>query len=121
MSISDGHTLVETALGLAQKVSVLSYQQSLLPTKSVRIHKDPPSYPSWPLSEYSLDPTECVHVCTEEEHVHLKSLIVTVDMAHKIESARREQTPDQEWHQLCRPRITSSCFREVSFVREETL
>lgn len=43
MSISDEHTLVETALGLAQKVSVLSYQQSLLPIKSVRIHKDPPS------------------------------------------------------------------------------
>lgn len=46
--------------------------------------------------------------------------MVTLDMAYKIEAATREQAADQEWHQLCRPRITSSHFREVCFVRGES-
>ncbi|XP_051553961.1 uncharacterized protein LOC127440904 [Myxocyprinus asiaticus] len=96
--------------------SVLSYQQPILPTKSINMHQDPPPYPPLPLGEYRVHPTECVHVCTEEEHLHLKSLIVTLDMACKIEAATREQAAEQEWHQLHRPRITSR-FREVCFVR----
>ncbi|XP_039670274.1 uncharacterized protein LOC120567383 [Perca fluviatilis] len=117
MGISDEKTLVETAFGLAQRGSVLSYQQPVLPTKSVKMHQDPPPYPPLPIGEYKLAPTDCVHVCTEEEHFHLKSLNVTLDMAYKIEAATREQAADQEWHQLRRPRITSSRFREVCFVR----
>ncbi|XP_044188127.1 uncharacterized protein LOC122967508 [Thunnus albacares] len=117
MSISDEKTLVETAFGLAQKENVLLYQQPILPTKSVKMHQDPPPNPPLPLGEYRLAPTECVHVCTEEEHFHLQSLMVTLDMAYKIEAATREQAANREWHQLCRPRITSSRFREVCFVR----
>uniref|UniRef100_A0A8C4NPZ3 YqaJ viral recombinase domain-containing protein n=1 Tax=Dicentrarchus labrax TaxID=13489 RepID=A0A8C4NPZ3_DICLA len=117
MGISDEKTLVETAFGLAQRGSVLSYQQPVLSTKSVKMHQDPPPYPPLPIGEYRLAPTDCVHVCTEEEHFHLKSLNVTLDMAYKIEAATREQAADQEWHQLRRPRITSSRFREVCFVR----
>ncbi|XP_051560587.1 uncharacterized protein LOC127444949 [Myxocyprinus asiaticus] len=118
MGICDEKTLVEIASGLAQNGSVLSYQQPILPTKSVNMHQDPQPYPPLPLGEYRLDPTECVHVCTEEEHFHLKSLIVTLDMAYKIEAATREQAAEQEWHQLHWPRIASSRFREVRFVRE---
>ncbi|KAK7117089.1 hypothetical protein R3I94_022593 [Phoxinus phoxinus] len=117
MGISDEKTLVETALGLAQRGSELSYQQPVMPTKSVKMHQDHPPYPPLPVGEYRLAPTDCVHVCTEEEYFHLKSLNVTLDMAYKIEKATREQAADQEWHQLRRPRITSSRFREVCFVR----
>ncbi|CAM4713093.1 unnamed protein product [Leuciscus chuanchicus] len=115
MGISDEKTLVETVFGLAKRGSVLSYQQPVLPTKLVKMHQDPPPYPPLPIGEYRLAPTDCVHVCTEEEHFHLKSLNVTLDMAYKIEAATREQAADQEWHQLRRPRITSSRFREVCF------
>lgn len=38
-------------------------------------------------------------------------------MAFKIEAATRDQAADPEWHRLRRPRITSSRFREVCFVR----
>ncbi len=117
MAISKEKTLVETTFGLAQKGSVLSYQHPILPTKSVKMHQDPPPYPPLPLWEYRLDPTVCVHVCTEEEHFHLESLMVTLEMAHKIEAPTREQAADQEWHKFHRPRITSSHFREVCFVR----
>lgn len=116
MGICEEKTLVETAFGLAQKGSVLSYQQPILPTRSVNLHQDCPPFPPLPLGQYRLDRTECVHVCTEEEHFHLKSLMVTLDMAYKIEAATREQAAEQEWHQLRRPRITSSRFREVCFV-----
>ncbi|KAJ8367439.1 hypothetical protein AAFF_G00317870 [Aldrovandia affinis] len=77
------------------------------------MHQDAPPYLPLPLGEYRLAPTVCVHVCTEEEQFHLKSLTVTLDMARKIEVSTREQAADQEWHQLRRPRITSSRFREV--------
>ncbi|MED6243932.1 hypothetical protein ATANTOWER_030516 [Ataeniobius toweri] len=75
MRISNEETPVETALGLAKKGSVLSYQQPILTTNSVEIHQDHPPYPSLPLSEHRMDPTKCVHVCTEEEHFHL--LLIT--------------------------------------------
>lgn len=64
MVISDEKTLVEIAFGLAQNGSVLSYQQPILPTKSVKMHQDPPPDPLLPLGEYKLALTECVHVCT---------------------------------------------------------
>lgn len=108
MGNGDEKTLVQTAFGLAQKGRVLSYQQPILPTKSVSMHQDAPLYPPPPLGEYRLAPTVCVHVCAEEEQFNLKSLTVTLDMARKIEVSTREQASDQERHQLRRPRITSS-------------
>lgn len=38
-------------------------------------------------------------------------------MAFKIEAATRDQAADPAWHRPRRPRITSSRFREVFFVR----
>lgn len=115
MAISDEKTLVETAFGLTQKGSVLWYQQPILPKTSFKMHHHPP-YQPLPLGEYRLAPTECVHVFTEEEHLHLKSLMVTLDMVYKNETVTREQSADQGWHQLRKPRITSSRFR-VCYVR----
>lgn len=52
-----------------------------------------------------------MHVYSEEELFNLESLLVTEDIVHKIETAKREQTADQEWHQLNNARITSSsCY-----------
>ncbi|KAI4884811.1 hypothetical protein NFI96_026067, partial [Prochilodus magdalenae] len=51
-------TLVETAFGMAQKGSVLSYQLPILPTKSVKMHQDAPPYPPLPPEEYRLHPTQ---------------------------------------------------------------
>lgn len=117
MGITSEKTMVETAFGLAQRGSVLSYQQPLMPTRVITLHEDAPAYPALPLEDYRLAPTECVHMCTEREHFHLCSLMVTQDMAHKIEAATRDQAADQDWHRLRRCRITSSRFREVCFVR----
>ena len=117
MSISAEKSLVETSFGLAQKGSVLSYQQPILPTKLIKIHMDAPPFPKLPTDIYRLAPTDCVHELTEEENLHLKSLNVTLEIARKIEVATREQAGSSEWHQLRRPRITSSHFREVCFVR----
>ena len=117
MDISDEKTLVETSLGLAQKGSLLSYQQPILPTKVINIHMDAPPFPQLPIDDDRLAPTAWAHELTEEQNFHLKSLNVTFEMAKKIEVATREQAGNSEWHQLRRPRITSSHFREVCFVR----
>lgn len=90
MGVCEEKTLVETAFVLVQKGRVLSYQQPIMPTKSVNMHQDCPSYPPLPLGEYRLDPTKCMHVCTEEEHFHIKSLMITLNMAYKIEAATQE-------------------------------
>ncbi|CAB1351236.1 unnamed protein product, partial [Coregonus sp. 'balchen'] len=44
--------LVESAFGLVQKGSVLSYQQPKLATKHIKVHKDAPPNPSLPLVDY---------------------------------------------------------------------
>ena len=115
MSIQE-KTLVQTRLGLAQRGSLLSYQQPLLSSKTINVHPDAPPYPLLPLEEHRLAPTACVHVCTEEEQFHLRSLKVTFPIARNIETSTREQAEDQQWHQLRHVRVTSSRFREVCFV-----
>ena len=120
MAISPEKTLVETSFGLAQKGSVLSYQQPILPTKVITIHMDAPPFPKLPIDDYQLPPTDMLELSlTDEQNFHLKSLTVTLEMTRKIEEATREQGGNVEWHQLRRSRITSSHFREVCFVRGE--
>uniref|UniRef100_A0A671VHI3 General transcription factor IIH, polypeptide 2 n=1 Tax=Sparus aurata TaxID=8175 RepID=A0A671VHI3_SPAAU len=117
MGITVEKTLVETVFGLAQKGSVLSYQQPVVPSKIITIHKAVPPYPAMPREDYRLSPRRCVHVCNEKEDLHITSIMVTQDMALKIEATTRDQAASQEWHLLRKPRITSSHFREVCFVR----
>ncbi|XP_037399902.1 uncharacterized protein LOC119264966 [Pygocentrus nattereri] len=52
-----------------------------------------------------------------KELFHLKSLEVSLDMAHKIEMSTREQSSCADWHLLRKPRVTASRFREVCHVR----
>lgn len=117
MGMSIDKPLVDSEFGLVQRGSVISYQQPKLLTQCTELHKNAPVPPCLPLITHQLSPTECVWVCTEEEHLHIESLQLSIEMAHKIELSTRGQSKDPEWHVLRRMRITSSRFREVSHVR----
>ncbi|KAL7859107.1 hypothetical protein SRHO_G00142540 [Serrasalmus rhombeus] len=95
----------------------MSYQQPLLPSRHLTLHPDVPSTPLLPLKDHHLDAPTCAFVCTEQELFHLKSLEVSLDMAHKIEMSTREQSSCADWHLLRKPRVTASRFREVCHVR----
>ncbi|CAI5665017.1 unnamed protein product, partial [Oreochromis niloticus] len=120
MNMRPDKPLVESAFGLVQEGSVLSYQQPVLTTRYITLHRDAPPTPHLPLEGYDTLPSDCVFVCSEEELLHLKSLSVTLEMAHKIEEATREQSSSSEWHRLRRPRVTASRFREVCHVRGQS-
>lgn len=117
MGMSVDKPLVESEFGLVQRGSILSYQQPKIHSKNIDTHRNAPPYPSLPLEAHNLSPTECVWVCTEQEQLHLQSLTVSIDMAHKIEASTRDQSTVPEWHMLRKTRITSSRFREVCHVR----
>ena len=75
--------------------------------------KDLLAPPSLPLQNYHLEPSRCMFVCSESQQLHLKSLEVLWDMAHKFESATRQQSSSK------RP-LTASRFREICQVRESS-
>ncbi|KAL1277134.1 hypothetical protein QQF64_023807 [Cirrhinus molitorella] len=112
MNMSPEKPLVQSAFGLVQEGSILSYQQLVLTSRYIKLH-DAPSTPPLPLDGVNLAPSTCVFVCSEEELLHLQSLNTTLDMVQKTEEAIR----DQSWHQLRKPRITASRFWEVCHVR----
>ncbi|CAM4341551.1 unnamed protein product [Leuciscus chuanchicus] len=116
MNMSPDKPLVESAFGLVQEGSVLSYQQPVLTSRYITLH-DAPSTPPLPLEGYYLAPSKCMFVCTEEELLHLQSLNTPLDTAQKIEEATREQSSCPDWHQLRRSRVTASRFREICHVR----
>ncbi|XP_017295491.3 uncharacterized protein LOC108250224 isoform X2 [Kryptolebias marmoratus] len=117
MGMSVEKPLVDSEFGLVQKGSVLSYQQPKRLTRCIELHQHAPPPPSLPLFTHHLSPAECIWVCTEEEHFHLQSLQLSLDVAHKIETSTRAQSYVHEWHMLRQSRITSSRFREVCRVR----
>lgn len=116
MNMSPDKPLIESAFGLVQEGSVLSYQQPVLTSRYITLH-DAPSTPPLPLEGHHLAPSKCMFVCTGEELLHLQSLNTPLDMAKKIEEATREQSSCPDWHQLRRSRVTASRFREISHVR----
>lgn len=117
MGMSIEKPLVDSEFGLVQKGSVLSYQQPKLLGRSMEVHQHAPPSPALPLDTHHLSPTECVWVCTEEEHCHWMSLQLSLEMAHKVETSTRDQSHVHEWHILRQSRVTSSRFREVCHVR----
>ena len=119
MAISGDVLLTNSSLGMVQSGSPLSYQQPAATRRDRSFHVAPPR-PSLPLQGYHLESTACSFVTTEEEQRHLQCLQVSWDMAHKYESATREQSSCMEWHQLRRPRVTASHFREVCHVSEKS-
>ncbi|KAK7918718.1 hypothetical protein WMY93_010002 [Mugilogobius chulae] len=94
-------------------------KSNLIPAASQResqnIHDAPPP-PSIPLQDFRLLPSECMFVCSRRQQLHLKSLEVTLETAHKIEG----QSLCADWHNLRRSRVTASRFREMCHVREST-
>ncbi|XP_063741859.1 uncharacterized protein LOC134865936 [Eleginops maclovinus] len=120
MNIGPDKPLVESAFGLVQKGSVLSYQQPALTSQHIALHHDTPPTMHLPLEGYDVLPSDCMFVCSEEELLHLSSIALTIEMAHKIEEATREQSSCSEWHLLRRPRVTASRFQEVCHVRGQS-
>lgn len=70
--------------------------------------------------EYKLGPSACSFVLTHHQHHHIASLETPLEMAYKIEQETKEQSSCADWHQLRRPRITSTKFREVCHTRGES-
>ncbi|CAM4611183.1 unnamed protein product [Leuciscus chuanchicus] len=115
MNISCEVPLVNSALGMVQAGSPIAYQQPAAAHRDLSFHVASPR-PSLPWQGYHLQPSIYMSNTTEAERRHLQSLQVTWDMANKLESATRSQSSCEEWHQLRRPRLTASRFREICFV-----
>ncbi len=115
MGISCEVPLVNSALGMVQAGSPVTYHQPAAAQRDMSFHLAPPS-PSLPLEGYHLEPSVHMSETTEAERRHLQSLQVTWDMANTLERATRSQSSCEEWHQLRRPRLTTSRFREICFV-----
>lgn len=120
MDIGRDVPLVDSAFGKVPAGCPLSYQQPPVVDRHITLHSDAPPTPLLPLEHHHLEASTCMFVCTEQEQLFLQTLTTTWDMAHKIEAATRDQSLGYEWHQLRRPRITSSRFREVCHVRGES-
>ncbi|XP_076134557.1 uncharacterized protein LOC143117005 [Alosa pseudoharengus] len=120
MSISNDVPLVDSMFGRVQEGSVLSYQMPAKVVPRTFPHKDAPSPPQLPLSDYRLGPSNCTFVYTEQQHYHMASLETSLEMAHQIEISTKEQSSCTEWHQLRHPRITSTRFREVCHTKALT-
>lgn len=117
MAINADVPLIDSAFGKVQEGSPISYQHPLSVSRVVVRHPDAPPPP--PVDGYRLELTSCQFVRSHQQHLHLQSLVTTVDMARKIEVATREQSNTVEWHCVRRPRITSR-FREICHVRGQS-
>ncbi|KAL2095395.1 hypothetical protein ACEWY4_010114 [Coilia grayii] len=120
MGITSEVPLVDSALGLVQAGSPLSYQQPKARSYPVA-HHDASPRPDLPLAGCRLQTSCSMFVFTEHQHQHFKSLEVTWEMAHKIENATRAQSASAAWHKLRKPRLTSSHFREICHAKPCTL
>ncbi|XP_036072734.1 uncharacterized protein LOC112155807 isoform X1 [Oryzias melastigma] len=120
MGITCEVPLVDSALGLVQAGSPLSYQQPKA-RSSPFAHIDAPPRPDLPLAGYRLETSSSVFVFTEHQQLHFKSLEVTWEMANKIEYATRSQSTSADWHRLRKPRLTSSHFGEICHAKPCTL
>ncbi|CAM4313665.1 unnamed protein product [Leuciscus chuanchicus] len=120
MAISSDVPLVQSALGEVQEGSAIASQHPVAPTRTIQLHSDAPPPPLLPLADYRLEPTTCQFVCSEQQQLHLVSLQTSIEMARQVEASTRDQSLSAEWHQVRRPRLTSSHFRELCHVRGES-
>ncbi|XP_034064746.1 uncharacterized protein LOC117541720 isoform X1 [Gymnodraco acuticeps] len=120
MNMRPDKPLVESAFGIVQEGSVLSYQMPALTSRYTTLHTDTPPTPHLPIEGYVILPCDLPLVCSEEEQLLMNSLSVDLEMSHKIEEATREQSSSSEWHLLRTPRVTASRFREICHVRGES-
>ncbi|XP_041958540.1 activating transcription factor 7-interacting protein 1-like isoform X1 [Alosa sapidissima] len=120
MAISSDVPLVQSALGEVQEGSAIASQHPVAPTRTIQLHSDVPPPPPLPLADYRLEPTACQFVCSVQQQLHLASLQTSIEMARQVEASTRDQSSSAEWHQVRRPRLTPSRFREVCHVRGES-
>ncbi len=117
MGMSADVPLVQSAFGAVQAGSVLSFQHKPPAMREVINIPSAPASPSLPIHSYRLEPPSCAYVLSEQEHLHLKSLEVSFNMAHRIEAATQGHSLCQEWHRLRKMIVTSTRFHEVCHVR----
>ncbi len=120
MGMSADVPLVQSAFGAVQAGSVLSFQHKPPAMREVINIPSAPASPTLPIHSYRLEPPSCAYVLSEQEHLHLKSLEVSFNMAHRIEAATQGQSSCQEWDRLRKMRVTSTRFHEVCHVRGHT-
>lgn len=120
MAISADVPLVDSAFGKVQEGSPLAFQHPLPVSRIIIRHVDSPTPPSLPLDHYNLEPTCVQFVCSQQQQLQLECLATTLEQSREIEIATREQSATVQWHNIRRPRITSSRFREVCHVRGAT-
>ncbi len=120
MGMSADVPLVQSAFGAVQAGSVLSFQHKPPAMREVINIPSAPASPTLPIHSYRLEPPKCAYVLSEQEHLRLKSLEVSFNMAHRIEAATQGQSSCQEWHRLRKMRVTSTRFHEVCHVRGHT-
>ncbi|KAJ4925928.1 hypothetical protein JOQ06_008113 [Pogonophryne albipinna] len=87
MNMRPDKPLVESAFGIVQEGSVLSYQMPALTSRYTTLHTDTPPTPHLPIEGYVILPCDLPLVCSEEEQLHMNSLSVDLEMSHKIEEA----------------------------------
>ncbi|XP_013855903.1 uncharacterized protein LOC106511705, partial [Austrofundulus limnaeus] len=115
MAISADVPVVESTFGTVQEGSPIALQHPLPVSRVIIRHVDAP--PPLPLDNYHLEPTCVQFVCSHQQQLELECLSTTLEQSRKIEVATREQSETTEWHDVRRPRITSSRFREVCHVK----
>ncbi|XP_051558066.1 uncharacterized protein LOC127443464 isoform X2 [Myxocyprinus asiaticus] len=120
MGIAGDVPLVDSAFGKVQEGSVLSYHLPAWSPPKTCPHTTTPPRPSLPLYGYCLGPLECCFVLSYHQQLHMNSLATSEVMAHQIEKSTRQQSMLKEWHQLRKPCVTSSRFREVCHVRGQS-
>ncbi|XP_051557801.1 uncharacterized protein LOC127443342 [Myxocyprinus asiaticus] len=120
MGIAGDVPLVDSAFGKVQEGSVLSYHLPVWSPPKTCPHTTTPPQPFLPLYGYCLGPSECCFVLSYHQQLHMNSLATSEVMAHQIEKRTRQQSMLKEWHQLRKPRVTSSRFREVCHVRRQS-
>ncbi|XDV37930.1 hypothetical protein PO909_007468 [Leuciscus waleckii] len=111
MGMSIDKPLVDSEFGLVQRGSVISYQQPKLLTQCTELLKNAPGPPCLPLITHQLSPTECVWVCTEEEHLHIQSLQLSIEM---------DCTPaaDHDYSSVPEPAFMDSAIDENTNLKE---
>ncbi|XP_016115352.1 uncharacterized protein [Sinocyclocheilus grahami] len=90
MGMSADVPLVQSAFGAVQARSMLSFQHKPPAMREVINIPSAPASPSLPIHSYRLETPSCAYVLSEQEHLHLKSLEVSFNMAHCSCNTRAE-------------------------------
>ncbi|XP_029958785.1 uncharacterized protein LOC115396857 isoform X2 [Salarias fasciatus] len=122
MAISNDVPLVDSLFGEVQEGSVLSYHMPAKKVPKTSPHSHAPCPPQLPLANYRLPASqaEASFVFAEHQKLYMSTLQTSLHQAHTIENSTKRQSSCHEWHELRRPRVTSTKFREICHYRGVT-